>query len=103
MRNDLKFVDNKLKSGFVSGIGMVVIGLGVLCVGNPSATGHKPAAELTVVHPLKASINQAGPTARCKLPAWSTDRFKVMPEVENHPEYNSEYTFAYQPRSVARK
>jgi len=54
-------------------------------------------------NPMKANINQAGPTARCKLPAWSTDRFKVVLEVEGHPEYNSEYTFAYQPRSVERK
>jgi beta-mannosidase len=54
-------------------------------------------------NPMKANVNQAGPTARCKLPAWSTDRFKVVLEVENHPEYSSEYTFAYQPRSVERK
>ena len=53
--------------------------------------------------PMKANINQAGPTVRCKLPAWSTDRFKVVLEVEGHPEYNSEYTLAYQPRSVERK
>jgi len=52
---------------------------------------------------MKANENQAGPTARCKLPAWTTYRFKVILEVENHPEYNSEYTFAYQPRTVERK
>ena len=51
---------------------------------------------------MKANVNQAGPTFRCKLPAWSTDRFKVILEVEGHPEYNSEYTLAYQPRSVQR-
>jgi beta-mannosidase len=52
---------------------------------------------------MKANVNQGGPTARGKLPAWKTDRFKVVLEVEGHPEYNSEYTFAYQPRSVERK
>lgn len=51
---------------------------------------------------MKANVNQTGPTVRCKLPAWSTDRFKVILEVEGHPEYNSEYTLAYQPRSVQR-
>ena len=45
---------------------------------------------------LKANINQAGPTVRCILPAWKADRFKVILEVEGHPEYNSEYTLAYQ-------
>lgn len=53
--------------------------------------------------PLQANVNQAGPTFRCKLPAWITDRFKVVLEVEGHPEYNSEYTLAYQPRTVERK
>lgn len=52
---------------------------------------------------MKANVNQAGPTVRCKLPAWNTDRFKVVLEVEGHPEYNSEYTLAYQPRTVKRK
>ena len=51
---------------------------------------------------MKSNVNQAGPTVRCKLPAWKTDRFKVVLEVEGHPEYNSEYTLAYQPRSVER-
>ena len=51
---------------------------------------------------MKANVNQTGPTARCKLPAWKTDRFKVVLEVEGHPEYNSEYTMAYQPRTVER-
>jgi len=54
-------------------------------------------------NPMKANINQEGPTVRCKLPAWSTDRFKVILQVEGHPEYNSEYTLAYQPRTVERK
>ena len=44
---------------------------------------------------LKANINQTGPTVRFKLPAWKTDRFKVLLEVEGHPEYNSDYTLAY--------
>ena len=51
---------------------------------------------------MKANTNQSGPTVRCKLPAWKTDRFKVILEVEGHPEYKSEYTLAYQPRSVER-
>jgi len=51
---------------------------------------------------VKANTNQSGPTVRCKLPAWKTDRFKVILEVEGHPEYKSEYTLAYQPRSVER-
>lgn len=51
---------------------------------------------------MKANVNQTGPTVRCQLPAWKTDRFKVILEVEGHPEYNSEYTLAYQPRTVER-
>jgi beta-mannosidase len=42
---------------------------------------------------MSAGNNQQGPTARYKLPDWNTDRFVVILEVENHPEYNSEYTF----------
>lgn len=53
-------------------------------------------------NPLKANLNQAGPTVRYKLPAWKNDRFKVILEVEGHPEFNSEYTLAYQPRTVER-
>lgn len=53
-------------------------------------------------NPMKPNVNQPGPTVRCKLPAWKTDRFKVVLEVEGHPEYNSVYTLAYQPRSVER-
>lgn len=51
---------------------------------------------------MKANVNQAGPTVRVKLPAWKTDRFRLLLEVEGHPEYNSEYTLAYQPRTVER-
>ncbi len=55
--------------------------------------------EITVLewnfNPLEANTNQAGPTARYKLPKWSVDRFKVILDVENHPELSSEYTLAY--------
>lgn len=51
---------------------------------------------------MKASINQQGPTARYQLPGWKTDRFKVLLEVEGHPECNSEYTLAYQSRTTGR-
>jgi beta-mannosidase len=52
---------------------------------------------------MNANINQAGPTIRYKLPAWKTDRFRILLEVEGHPEYNSEYTLAYQPRATKGK
>jgi beta-mannosidase len=52
---------------------------------------------------MNANVNQAGPTVRYKLPAWKTDRFSILLEVEGHPEYNSEYTLAYQPRAAGRK
>ena len=52
---------------------------------------------------MKPNINQAGPTVRYKLPAWKTDRFKVLLEVEGHPEFNSEYTLAYQSRITGNK
>ncbi len=52
---------------------------------------------------MNENINQAGPTIRYKLPAWKTDRFRILLEVEGHPEYNSEYTLAYQARSYGRK
>lgn len=51
---------------------------------------------------MKANVNQAGPTVRVKLPAWKTDRFKLVMEVADHPEYNSEYTLAYEPRTVEK-
>ena len=50
--------------------------------------------------PMEANTNQAGPTVRYSLPAWHVDRFKVLLEVEGHPEFNSEYTLAY--KSTAR-
>ncbi len=43
---------------------------------------------------LKANINQTGPTVRCELPACKNGKFKIILEVEGHPEYNSEYTLA---------
>ena len=46
---------------------------------------------------MKPDINQPGPIAKWNLPAWKSDRFKVILEVEGHPEYNSEYTLAYLP------
>lgn len=44
---------------------------------------------------IKNNTNLAGPTARYKLPHMSGDRFKLILEVENYPEYNSEYTLLY--------
>jgi beta-mannosidase len=44
---------------------------------------------------MEANVNQQGPTARYTLPGWKTDRIRVILEVENHPEYNSEYTLAF--------
>jgi len=49
------------------------------------------------------NTNISGPTVRCKLPAWETDRFKLVLEVEGHPEYNSEYTLLYTPLTVKKK
>ena len=52
---------------------------------------------------LKANLNQTGPTVRCILPQFRTDRFKVILEVEEHPEYNSEYTLVYQSLNEVKK
>lgn len=52
---------------------------------------------------LDANTNLPGPTVRCKLPALQTDRFKLVLEVDGHPEYNSEYTLAYQAASIGKK
>jgi beta-mannosidase len=46
---------------------------------------------------MNADNNQAGPTVRFKLPGWKADRFKLILEVDGHPEYNSEYTLTYRP------
>jgi beta-mannosidase len=50
-----------------------------------------------------ANTNLSGPTVRCKLPAWQADRFKLILEVEGHPEYNSEYTLVYQAATIVQK
>jgi hypothetical protein len=50
-----------------------------------------------------ANTNLSGPTVRCKLPTWDTDRFKLILEVAGHPEYNSEYTLLYAPKAVKAK
>ncbi|MFC2089698.1 glycoside hydrolase family 2 protein [Bacteroidota bacterium] len=42
--------------------------------------------------------NLAGPTARIVLPYMDTDRFKLVLEVEDQPEFNSEYLLLYSPR-----
>lgn len=67
--------------------------------------GSGPETELLKweYQPLIANINEAGPTVRCNLPAWETDRFKIILEVEGHPEYNSEYTLVYQHNRVEIK
>ncbi len=41
--------------------------------------------------------NITGPTVRGVLPDWDADRFVVVLEVDNHPEYSSSYTLLYQP------
>jgi len=46
---------------------------------------------------LSANTNLSGPTVRCKLPFINTSRFKLILEVEGHPEYSSEYTLLYRP------
>ena len=52
---------------------------------------------------LTANQNIAGPTLRYQLPHWDGDRFKLLLEVENHPEYNSEYTLLYTPNQPKQK
>ena len=52
---------------------------------------------------LKENKNLAGPTVRCILPAWETERFKLLLEVENHPEFNSEYSFLYETLKLKKK
>jgi len=44
---------------------------------------------------LKANTNLSGPTVRCNLPSFITDRFKLLLSVDEHPEYNSDYTLLY--------
>lgn len=45
---------------------------------------------------LEANTNFAGPTVRTNLPKWDSDRFELIVEVEDHPEYNSAYTMLYE-------
>jgi beta-mannosidase len=70
----------------------------------------KLVADGTEIHLLKweynkieANLNQRGPTVRYQLPSWKTDRIKLILEVEGHPEYNSEYTLAYQAATIVQK
>ncbi len=52
---------------------------------------------------LKANLNFAGPTVRVKLPAWDTDQFELIVEVDGHPEYTSAYTMLYVPKVKPNK
>ena len=52
--------------------------------------------------PPDANRNLAGPTVRGILPGWDTDRFELVLEVENHPEYSSRYTLLYRPSAVRK-
>ena len=52
---------------------------------------------------LTENANLKGPDIQCKLPVWDTDRFKLVLEVEGHPEYNSEYTLLYSQKTIRRK
>jgi beta-mannosidase len=44
---------------------------------------------------LKPNTNIKGPTVRFVLPPWEVDRFKVLLEVTDRPEWNSEYILLY--------
>ena len=46
--------------------------------------------------PIENNTNIAGPTGRIKLPRLKSKRFKLLIEVEEHPEYNSEYTLLFE-------
>lgn len=52
---------------------------------------------------LSENTNLAGPTVRLILPSWETDRFKLLLEVENHTEFNSEYAFLYETLKLKKK
>lgn len=43
------------------------------------------------------NTNICGPLVKFRLPAWDTDRFKLLLEMDGHPEFNSEYTLLYKP------
>lgn len=52
---------------------------------------------------LEANKNLAGPTVRAMLPAWDSDRFELVVEVEGNPEYTSSYTMLYTPKPKPKK
>ena len=50
---------------------------------------------------LEPDTNLPGPTARFRLPRWEgISQFRLVLEVSNHPEWNSEYVFLYRLQSV---
>jgi len=59
----------------------------------------KSTIELLLWNPpiVQDNANIAGPTGRFKLPHLESNRFKLLVEVEGHPEYNSEYTLLFEP------
>ena len=61
--------------------------------------------DLLTWHPgkIKDNTNIAGPTGRLKLPHLEQRQFKLIVEVEGHPEYNSDYTLVYVPDSHLEK
>jgi beta-mannosidase len=46
---------------------------------------------------LDVNKNLAGPTARITLPSWKSKTFKLVLEVKDRPELNSEYVLLYSP------
>lgn len=48
---------------------------------------------------LSENKNIQGPTVRFDLPEWPVTRFKVWLEVDEKPEYNSEYTLLYRTKT----
>jgi len=59
---------------------------------------------LTWDHPgAKVNSNTPGPTARCVLPHWDTDRFRLELEVPEHPEYNSAYLLLYRAKREKKR
>ena len=49
---------------------------------------------------IEVNKNLAGPTVRFLLPKWNIKFFKLLVEVESHPEYNSDYTLIYREKEV---
>lgn len=47
---------------------------------------------------IPTNTNVAGPTLRVDLPHWKCKLLKVCCEVQDFPEWNSEYTLVYQPK-----